>query len=78
MPGLWPLTLDPPASVVLSRPAGSMTGKVGMQPFGSHDVMTLYSHNGAGGGRRASGHLEVMRRKDIFYSGSLLNIPQYK
>ncbi|KAF0303934.1 Monocarboxylate transporter 5 [Amphibalanus amphitrite] len=51
----------------------------GVQQFGSHDVMHLYQPTGsAASSRRPSQHLEVMRRKDIFYSGSLLNIPQYK
>ncbi|XP_037075112.1 monocarboxylate transporter 12-B-like isoform X2 [Pollicipes pollicipes] len=58
---------------LLARPAP------GGQRFGSHDVMHLSHAPGGGGtGRRSSTHLEVMRRKDIFYSGSLLNIPQYK
>ena len=58
---------------VLARPA------VSGQQFGSHDVMHLYQPSGsAANSRRPSQHLEVMRRKDIFYSGSLLNIPQYK
>ena len=58
---------------VLARPAA------GGQRFGSHDVMHLYQSSGSTStSRRPSQHLEVMRRKDVFYSGSLLNIPQYK
>lgn len=45
------------------------------ESFGSHEIVPRYLSMQS---RPASTHLELMRRKDIFYSGSLINIVSYR
>ena len=80
------------ARMALSHPVISLSNansqsKSSVLQFGSHS--RIYGsggeigkpgqkHWGKGGNRRASNDRGVLFRKDIFYRGSLYNIPEYK